>query len=463
MPGEYNEYAAGYREVIFPVLETVYGTPVHPAATDAIIIQTATMALAQERVNRADKTTSRSYFERITHRKEVTWSTTQYNLPSGTNGTPPDIDVMLESGFGAKRVIAADAVAGGAATTTVIPVADGTLYEVGDAIGWENAAGEVEVAFVDSIAGNDLTITPPFSAAPIDTAPLLGSVTYKPANQLDWMTITKVLDNIVQVFTGCFVNDISFEFPGTAEGTITIGGMGKTGFTSGVSALGAAALVGDLTLTVTTGHGKRFSVNTRVLISAEGANTDEVVLITAIAGDVLTVTRAQAGTAASAHAIAAIIGPYQPAATVSGSPVSGTVGECIITGLMGATRALSTAEIMSMTLAMTNNGSLRNDAFGTDSASGFQVQKREVTFSIELHLKKETVKLYNQSVAFEPQEIMVQLGKLEGKICAAMINRAEVTIPELPGGGDEDVVATLEGGGYALDSGGNNELFVAYL
>lgn len=463
MPGEYNTYAAGYREVWFLVPEVTYGVPVHPSPTHAITIQTASLALAQERVNRADKTSSRSYRERITHRKEGTWTVTQYNLPSGTNGVAPDFTDALERGFGRMHTVAADAVTTGA-TTTVIPVADGTLYEVGDAIGWTNALGEVEVTFVASISTNDLTVSPPFSAAPADSDVLLGSVNYKPANQLGILTLTKVLDNIVSVGTGAFVNDVSFEFPGTAEGTVTFGGNFKTSYTSGVSAVAGGGINNAVTaITVTTGHGKRFKPNTRVLLSAEGANTDEVVLITAVVGDVLTVTRAQASTVASAHAAGAVIGPYQPASTVAGSPVSGTVGEFILLGLQGATRALSTAEIMSMTLSLTNNGSLRNDAFGTDSASGFQVQKREITFSLTLHLKQEVVKVYNQAVNFEQQEFMIQLGKIAGYICAAKVNKAEVTIPTLDGGGDEDVVVTLDGGGYAALSAGNDECYVSYL
>lgn len=461
MPGEYNEYAAGYREVWYLVPETTYGTPVHPSATHAIVLQTGSLNLAQERVNRADKTTSRSYRERITHRKEGTWTATLYNLPSGTNAVAPDITDALERGFGEVRTIAADAVV--SATTTAITVADGTLYEVGDAIGWVNLLLEVEVTFVAAVVGNVLTVSPPFSSAPAGADELLGSVVYKPANQLGQLTITKVLDNIVQVGTGCYVNDISMEFPGTAEGTITIGGQGKTVFTSGTSTLGAGALIGATTITVATGHGKRFQKNTRVLISAEGANTDEAVLITAIVGDVLTVTRAQGGTAASAHGLGAVVGPYQPAATTSGSPVSGTVGEVILTGLQGATRALSMLEMVSATVALTNNGSLRNDAFGTDSASGFMVQKREVTFSIDLHLKKEIVGLYNQAVSFTNQELMIQLGKLEGYICAVMIPKAEFTIPAVEGGGDEDVTITLESGAYAEELVGNDEMFLAYL
>lgn len=77
----------------------------------------------------------------------------------------------------------------------------------------------------------------------------------------------------------------------------------------GLSTLAGPILVGDLSMTVAAGEGVRFRANTSVLIKAEGANPAEVVLITAVAGDVLTITRAQAGTAASAHGGGAVIEP----------------------------------------------------------------------------------------------------------------------------------------------------------
>lgn len=75
----------------------------------------------------------------------------------------------------------------------------------------------------------------------------------------------------------------------------------------GLSTLAGLMSAADLTLTVTAGEGGRFLPNTTILINAEGQNTAEVVLVTGVAGDVLTITRAQAGTAASAHGAGAVI------------------------------------------------------------------------------------------------------------------------------------------------------------
>lgn len=466
MPGEYSQFAAGFREVVFFVPEVTYGVPVHPSPTHAAIIQTTDFTFAHERVNREDKTTSRSYTSRISHRKSVDWSATLYTLPSGTNGVPPDITDALEAAMGTKRVVPnGTRHAATASSTTSLPLeaGEGANYQVGDAVGWVNALGELEVSFVETIAVDVLTISPPFSEAPGVGTTIRGSVTYKLANAIGQLTITRVVDNIVQVFPGCFVNDLTLEFPSEGEGTMTVGGNGKTEFLSGVSTLGVAALVGDGTLTVATGEGIRFDLNTRVLVNAEGANTDEVVLVTGRAGDVLTVTRAQAGTAASAHGIGAVVGPYQPASTTAGIPVSGTVGQAVITGLNGATRVLSTARITSFSTSMNNQGSLRNNVYGLDSAIGFFVNKREVSFSLTFWLEKENVKMYNTAKQFTTQEVMVQLGMFQGQVCAVKIDRGEFNIPGIDAGGDEDVMLPIEGMGLGSPTGGNDELVVAFL
>src|ERR1044072_2406776 len=105
MAQQFNDYAVGYRETIFVVPEVTYGVPVHPSPTHAVQFLTASPAYTQERVNRADKTSSRSYRERISHRKSATWSMNLYVLPSGTNTVAPDITDALEFGMGTKKAV----------------------------------------------------------------------------------------------------------------------------------------------------------------------------------------------------------------------------------------------------------------------------------------------------------------------------------------------------------------------
>jgi hypothetical protein len=461
MPGVHNEYAVGYREVIFIVPEVTFGTIVHPSPTHATQFLTADISVAHERVNRNDKTASRSYRERITHRKSGTWSENLYVLPSGSNLTPPDITDALERGFGVLRAVPNTLAVAGTTTTLInVTATEGANYQVNDGIGWINPAGDLEVSFIESIATDALTISPGFSSAPAVGNTIYGSTTYKLGNVLNSMSITRVLDNIVTVYSGAWVNDMAFEFPGEGEATLTIGGGCKEEWASGTSALAVAALVGDPTITVTTGTGDRFEKNTRLLISAEGANTDEVVLVTAVAGDVLTITRAQAGTVASAHGISAVVGPYEPSMTVAGSPVTGTKGEFVITGAAGLRTSHETTQ---HGITVGNNAQARNTAIGQESASGFfSTAKRDVAFTATLWLKKDVFQYYIRAKRFVQQEILMQWGKEVGKTFAAKFPQAEFNIPAIDGGGDEEVMLPISGMGLATTAN-NDEVVVCFM
>jgi hypothetical protein len=462
--GVYNNYATGYREVIFLVPEVDYGVPVHPSPTHAAQFLTADLSVTHERVNRNDKTSFRSYRERISHRKSGSWSMNLYVLPSGNNTVAPDITDALERGFGTVRVVPDGVAAASGSTTTVVAMATGTGddYEINDGIGILNAIGELEVSFVTEVDGDDLTVSPAFSVAPGAAATIYGSVTYKLNNVLSSLTLTRILDNVTTVYTGAFVNDIAFDFPGDAEATLTVGGGCKEEWASGVSELAGAMLIGATSFTVPEGHAYRFEKNTRVELNAEGANTSEVVLITNVNydTDTITVTRAQAGTAASAHGIGAVVGPYEPTLTVAGSPITGTKGEFVITGPNGVR---DKHETTAHGLTIGNNANLRNNAIGQESATGFfSTGKRDVGFSVTLWLTKEKMAYYNKAKQFVLQEVLMQWGKEVGKSWAAKVPNAEFNIPAIDGGGDDEVMLSFTGIGLAT-AAGNDECIACYI
>lgn len=460
MPGVFDAYAVGYRELIFLSKEAAgaYGTIVHPSPTDAIQFMTATLTHKQDRVDRTDKTTSRTFRGRISHRVSGSWSVNLYNLPSGTSGVAPDIGDALEFGFGAVKIVP-DTAATGVPTTTSIPItaAAGVNYAIGDAIGWVNALGELEVSFITNVVVDTLTVDPPFSAAPAAANVIKGSVTYKPANVLGSLTLTRILDNYQDVYPGCFVNTMSFAFPGTAEATITIGGDCATSYSGGSSLIATSPAIGATTVDVTAGDGDRFQPNTRYIID------NEVVLVTAVAGDTLSITRAQAGTTAAAHTAGAAIGPYEPPSTVAGVPVSGTIGSFFVTGIQGATRALSRSKIQTATLNVTNNATLRNAEYGTIASTGFTVKKRNITHDVTVWLEPYQVKFYNRAKRFASQSVMLQAGKTIGNTIAYKIPNSEMNIPTIPGGGDDEVTVPMSGVGLGTLVSGNDEIYYAYL
>lgn len=573
----WSDYAAGFRETVFVCPEPVYGTIVHPAATDAIDFMTASLEFKQERVNRADKTSTRSYRERISHRKETTWSLNMYALPSGTTGVAPDIDPGLVAAFGRKVVLGTvHTHAATPCTPTLIKGVAGeaatALWEKGGAVQWTNALGDMEVSFIAILATDDITVSPPFSAAPGLGDHIYGSVTYFLSDTLSSLCFTRILDNVGDVWSGCFVNDCTFDFPGTGEGTLTLGGSGKTAYLSGTSTTEGDLAIAATVLYVPDGNGKRFDMNVRSQIDSE------VVLVTAIAeniavagagvatatkaaggslaevphffkvasidshgrvgtagaectdtaagadkamtialtevpmawgyriyhgtttltydgykdvtnmtapsyvilalseftamtpGDVpatqsplvdrLTIVRAQAGTADAVHASGTTFGPYQPARTVVGSPVSSCLGDFMIVRA-GWTRAQDTLRTTQINYTMNNQGTLRNTQYGTCEAIGFKVLRRDVSFSATLWLEPAQAALYNEAKAFTAQEVVLQHGKTKGAIIAFRLPYGEFNIPKVDGGGDDDVMIPIGGIGVGSVTG-NDESVVAW-
>jgi hypothetical protein len=84
--------------------ESVYGTFVKPAGTDAIKVLSMGIEPMIQRRDRIDSRQTRSLMERFTGRHEVSWSLETYLLPSGTATTPPDIGPLLKAAFGVETV-----------------------------------------------------------------------------------------------------------------------------------------------------------------------------------------------------------------------------------------------------------------------------------------------------------------------------------------------------------------------
>lgn len=80
--------------------ESTYGTFAKPAGTDAAKVLATNFEMVEAREGRADSRQTRSLLERITGRREVSWSVESYVLPSGSAGTPPDIHPMLKNALG---------------------------------------------------------------------------------------------------------------------------------------------------------------------------------------------------------------------------------------------------------------------------------------------------------------------------------------------------------------------------
>lgn len=99
--GLLQNHALGRNQRVYITDEVTPGTLVKPTGASALKILTSDIDWRQNRVSRDDSRQTRSLLERITQRKEATWSLEGYLLPSGTPATEPDIGTILTAAMGA--------------------------------------------------------------------------------------------------------------------------------------------------------------------------------------------------------------------------------------------------------------------------------------------------------------------------------------------------------------------------
>jgi len=100
--GSTQDHALGRNRNFFCKAETTYGTFVKPAAADdAAKVLNCSFDFKQERKNRMDSRAVRAHYERITGRKEVSWSVDSYLIPSGSGSTDPDLAPLFKAAMGA--------------------------------------------------------------------------------------------------------------------------------------------------------------------------------------------------------------------------------------------------------------------------------------------------------------------------------------------------------------------------
>ena len=99
-----SDHALGRTRTVFAKVETAFKTFLKPAATDAIKVLECKIGYKQERKDREDSRQTRSLVERITGRKEITWSLEGYLIPSGTAATPPDMGVLIKAAMGVQTI-----------------------------------------------------------------------------------------------------------------------------------------------------------------------------------------------------------------------------------------------------------------------------------------------------------------------------------------------------------------------
>ena len=249
-----------------------------------------------------------------------------------------------------------------------------------------------------------------------------------------------------EAICGAVPSKWSFKFGGGDEPKVTFSGEAKDHYLCGSDVLTEDATT---TTAITVTDARQFAIDMLIKVgtednSAAGFKINEINYGT----NVLTLN-AQVASQSSGAAVVPL--PLTP--TTIGNVIPVIVGNVKI----GTTEILITG----CGFDVDQKVGLRNDEFGSESASGFRHPDfREVTCSLDLYFKKDAAKWLNDAKRFTAQDIEVNLGDTEGYKMEIDANQVEFEIPNIDVPDSDECTISLAG--KCLGSAGEDELKVLF-
>ena len=344
MPGpafDIGREAVGF---VDPQAANSFGTAAtdYPVAADAVRIRTVKVSGGSPFEFRADRYGTSNKVGKIDQKRTGSASLDAYLMPSGVAGTAPDIaDLLLSGGWQAKTATTSS-VLGAGATTTIIPVQVGAAVNI--AVGsCVLISGEARRVTARDTVADTITVSPALSVAPANAVAVTGGIGYIPkdarADAQDAITVWGGNNRSMDRLIGWLPQKFAFTLGGDTAAGIVVDGPGRRRDRLVATQLDGAILLAATSATVDFGGCAPSDLPTYWQIEAE------IIRVTAVAGNVWTIVRAQLATAAADHADNSEVYPYAPAGTYAGSPLPATSGDLIVNGVGLESTGQTTLEV----------------------------------------------------------------------------------------------------------------------
>lgn len=393
-----KQHALGREKFYFAKKETTFATVAVPAGTDAVRVLNSQFSFTRIRDNRADARATRSLLERITGKREASWSVELYILPSGSLGVAPDAGPLFEAAMGIETVNAATSVVYSLSPTQNMPSLQ--LYEV--------MIARQGVALANSNIG-------------ILSQLLVGAYVEK-------MTIS---------LSGGEQPKVSFEgtasdYALTGVGTLTSSPAGAATFT-----INTDETVNFLPRDTIAGAAHNDSGLTKVgsLVDIRNETTGALIagtdgkIVTDVNGDTITVSAVVTATTGN------LLTPMVPASvTTTGNPVAGILGSLTLQDSESPASTI-TMPVTSFDVSVTNGTKALTDEAFQQAMTDFIPGYREVTGTLSFRARRDIIKMLAQRKQFNTKALVVTIGDTAGKKLTISVPRAElefsdVSVPE---------------------------------
>ena len=377
---------------------------------------------------------------------QTTPTVTSYRTLTVVNTTTPGAHFVEWTSALAEAVDGTTDITGANNTTTTFEVADASLYTVGDALRINDQTVHVTAT---NTTTDVVTVAPALTLAPSPADVIKAGVHYVPANDPPSLSIWHSVGHTVFVICGASVNKFTADVKAKEIAKFTFNGqfmkMIHTGTDELAIALGGTG--GDLTATVS--DGTKFSVGSVIQIEAE------ILQVTAINGNELTVTRGYQSTSNTAHDQYKPVTPWLPTGSADiGNPVHGRMGDFRADG--------SEVTIINGKIDIDNGIKYyEEEKTGTDFAEDFDaVKSRDVKANIELFLRTNDIKYFQYALDQTQSVVELPAGDEDGSICVIRMPLCEWSQPDLSA--DTEMKATVEMVALA-SAAGNDEIVLSMI
>lgn len=268
---------------------------------------------------------------------------------------------------------------------------------------------------------------------------------------LPTFTLWRQLGHTVEVARGCIVDSASFAIAGNAIGTVQFDGLFLEKAHASEDAVGSGGIDNAATtLPVVNGKSFYLPANMYVYIRID----TEVLKVTAVSGNDLTVVRAQKASSAAAHIAGAAITFWNPGTTETGSPVHGKAGAVTVDA--------TTTVLLDVKIDVKNNvkvyeleknSSYVPSTFGTPG-------KREVKISSKAYLRKSDARHFADALSLTQFAFVANLGDTAGRIVEFSCPTAIKNSPQISG--SEEAELSLAWDAIAVVGSSESELKVTF-
>lgn len=430
--------ALGRRTTLFVKKQTARGTIAVPAAADTVLIASGGNFKQQyqyhEDTQKRDTRDELRGVQGILPHGEFDF--TAFAKPSGSAGTDPELTDVIEGALGSKVAGAADTVqAAPAPTTGGCRVSSGANFAVGE-VRYVALATGPEMVRILTVVTDDITWEPALSVAPTAGDNIRAAVHYIPTTDLNDYSIWIKKDDRVYAFQDCGFSKIGSKIDGKSPFEVSVNGGFIKFYMAGTDEVDTGGIT-DIATTLPAKDGYKFLPGAGCYIKVE----DEIMGVTGQSGNNLTVTRAQMGTAAAAHAAGVAITPWYPTITEGGALVHCKLGKP--RWQLGSTWE----DLPSMEMSWEYDNQLKwidEEKNGDGVSAGFVAAgARKVTGTLRFLYRRKWSKLYAHAIARTVAKIIVPIGNAVGSSWAIVIPQADILLPDITGDEEQIVEVAL--------------------